>query len=76
METGLLEEWIKRSIPTYDERCKNYHHARLSNSKGNHPPRLSVPNLMGPFIILLLGYIISLSVFVVENVLFSIVKRR
>jgi len=76
METGLMGEWIKRNIPTYDERCKSYHQARQSISKGNHPPRLSVANLMGPFIILLFGYITSLIIFVVENISFSVLKLR
>ena len=67
-----MGEWIKRNIPTYDERCKNYHHAGQSASEGRYPPKLSLPNLMGPFIILFVGYIISLIIFVVENISFAI----
>lgn len=67
--TGLMDSWRKRnSIINYDEVSKRVDQIRQPTEESYQPPRMSLPNLMGVFIILLTGYFTSLFVFGTERI--------
>lgn len=64
METGLIDKWFNRSN-LYPERCNKFQtkHGNFNADGGkSNPPRLSISHLMGPFLILLIGYLTALIV--------------
>lgn len=64
-ETGLFDEWRKRNQPNAYERCNTFRRSRKSGKKQDLA-RLSLSNLIGPFAILLVGFVFSLLIFVAE----------
>ena len=63
--TGLFNEWRKRNQPNSDERCNTFQKSRKPGEKQDLA-RLSLSNLLGPFAILLVGFVFSLLVFGAE----------
>jgi len=64
METGLMDKWFNRTN-LYPEKCNQFKksHDKLNANGGKtNPSRLSISHLMGPFFILLVGYLTALSV--------------
>lgn len=78
LETGLMDVWRKRNnLINYDEVCKSLNEIKQPSQETHHPPRLSLSNLMGPFIILLTGHLLSLLVFGTEKTIhYFIIKLR
>ena len=77
LESGLVETWTKRNLPILDKRCNSFRDQKtIPNENNNQPPRLNFKNLMGPFIILLFGYIAALFAIVSEQMIYCIWNRR
>ena len=70
IEVGLMKKWTDQYQPK-PYQCLN------SNKKDQSgpPPRLSLDNLLGAFLILLLGYVISFLLFFGETFLKCVIKR-
>ena len=60
-ESGLLNEWGSWYIPS-TSKC-------MELNKRNEKPKLSIEHLSSAFVILIVGYIISAAVFVIEKIL-------
>ena len=63
METGLTDKWFDRNN-RYPGKCKMFQNShRNLNARGEKTNlfQLSISHLMGPFIILLVGYITALT---------------
>jgi len=74
IETGLLDEWTKRKQPNSDARCNHFHQSKPSKDK--HLARISLANLMGPFMILLVGSISSILTFGIEKLVHFLFRRN
>lgn len=71
-EKGLINKWIDDFQVRSDE-CQDQMEQR--KVKPNSPPRLSLSNLIGAFIILILGYCLSLIVYGCELIYFYAFKK-
>ena len=59
-ESGLLNEWGSWYIPS-TLKC-------MELNKRNEKPKLSIEHLSSAFVILIVGYILSAAVFVIEKI--------
>ncbi len=69
LENGLMDHWETwfRSIP---EQCLGYIENKVKRTKEVKPGRISLRNLTSAFIILLIGYCLSILAFVGEYVIY------
>ena len=71
MENGLVTYW-NRQYSVAPKRClKEIKERQSIKIHGNNVPSLKLGNLMGPFVILLLGYILSIFFWVAEWIVVS-----
>lgn len=63
---GLPDYWVKRVTPQ-TEQCNEEKRKASSNGREQRKS-LSLNDLSGPFILLMIGYMLSLLLFLVENI--------
>ena len=68
-ETGLFAEWEKLYVPLQSEsKCMKI------NQRDDKPRVLSLKHLSSAFAILIAGYLTSLVIFVVENIMEKLIR--
>jgi hypothetical protein len=61
----IWTQWYQPDI----RQCRAEEDKITKNVSKNAPPRLSLKNLTGAFVVLLIGYLISLVAFLAENIM-------
>ena len=76
-EYGLLDEWRKRNQP-FPEQCITKNTAGQASFDTRKKPlkMISLQNLTGPFAILLVGYVASLTSFIIEKICFKLTSNN
>jgi|688.fasta_scaffold418678_1 ionotropic glutamate receptor len=64
---GLIDIWTRWYQPDVRQ-CLNEADKITKTAPKREPPRLSRKNLTGAFVVLLIGYLVSFLVFLVENI--------
>ena len=73
MDNGLVAKWYQlSSVGFRPPHCFEVADALLAGRVSDGPSRLSLGSLTGPFIILLVGYTISLVTFILEIIMSKI----
>lgn len=70
-EFGLLDEWRKRNQP-FPEQCITNSGSTSPDTRKKLPKIITLQNVMGPFAILLVGYVAALTTFIIEKICFKI----
>lgn len=70
-EFGLLDEWRKRNQP-FPEQCNTDSGQANPDTRKEPPKMITLQNLMGPFAILLIGYVAALTTFIIEKICFKL----
>ena len=71
-EYGLLDEWRKKNQP-FPEQCSTTSGQANPDTNRKEPPKMiTLQNLMGPFAILLIGYVAALTTFIIEKICFKL----
>lgn len=74
-EYGLLDEWRKRNQP-FPEQCMTGSGKANTDTGKKSPKMITLQNLMGPFAILLIGYVAALTAFIIEAICFRVSSNR
>lgn len=70
-EYGLSDEWRKRNQPFPEQCIANSGQTKRDTGKKS-PKMITLPNLMGLFTILLMGYALAWIIFIIEKISFKI----
>lgn len=73
MQTGIIDHWDSRFRPMPGKCMGNIRNAHTTETSAtlkqkNHPPSLSLKNLTGAFVVLLVGFSISFLAFLCEQI--------
>ena len=68
---GLIDIWTQWYQPDVRQ-CLDEADKITKTAAQKEPPRLSLKNLTGAFVVLLIGYVVSFLVFLVENIFYRI----
>ena len=70
VDSGLIDKWMKIYVPK-PKRCLSPPNQHTNKKNGDRqpsqPPRLSLNNFAGIFLVLLFGYVISILAFITEQ---------
>lgn len=66
--TGLMDIWTQWYQPDIRQ-CLAEADKITKNVSKSEPPRLSLKNLTGAFVVLLIGYLVSFVAFLAENIM-------
>ena len=73
-EYGLLDEYRRRNQP-FPDQCINSNNQANPDTGKNRPPRMiTLQNLMGPFTIIIIGYVAALATFTIEKICFKLLE--
>lgn len=59
---GLIDHWNKQNMPQPDRKCADY------RQQSSELPRISLANLSGAFVLLLVGWSLAIFAFIVEKI--------
>ena len=77
LELGLLKIWTNRYLPDLHQCIDSPKSSRKAkDDRNNNRSKVSLSNVMGAFVVLLVGYIASFFVFIGEKIIFSHNKTK